>query len=465
MQNTNLSKLLATINKEEMKAFGCYLKGMHPGRKRIHKVQEYLAKSHPNYEVSRMARPRVMKKVFGQIVQEVSLLNLYNELRECLEEFLATQEIKSNPFIKYYLLMKRFARQAKPELLKKIISRAEKSEAEDQKKNGLELFSFLRKLQISYWAYYGIGNKSVNQSKEVLLKAIYNLDLFCKGSKLKFDLELANRHNILSDTEDENTINVVDTTNKSTDPILLKLYQIVEELFIKFGHSKLLEFKDLFFQYHQYLHVNEKVILYSYLINLAIEGIRKDSSLIREAFSIIQLGEENSFFLDQRFLSPTRIQNIVTIASYLEDYDWLDNFFKKNNLDEENEYLESISKIVESQVDFAKGEYERVLEKLNDIKFKSILFEMSRRHLILKSYYELEEDIDVMLDFCRAYESFIKRKELGARIIEASLAFTKIFRYIIRGKHTKPELLNLVNSIEHLHHRDWLLEKINMLPK
>ena len=42
--------------------------------------------------------------------------------------------------------------------------------------------------------------------------------------------------------------------------------------------------------------------------------------------SIIQLGEENSFFLDKRFLSPTRIQNIVTIASYLEDYDWLDNF-------------------------------------------------------------------------------------------------------------------------------------------
>ncbi len=464
MQNTHLSKLLSTIDKNEMRAFGHYLKGIHSGSKQIHKVHEYLTNSHTDYEAKRMARSKVIKYVFDKDVNEKALSNLYSTLASYLEDFLAIEEMKSNTFIQDYLLIKRFARQNKSELLKKAILRAEKNEVEDQKKNGLELFSFLRKLQISYWAYYGIEDDTIIKDKEALLNIIYNLDLFCKGSKLKFDIELTNRYNILDECSQDKA--VMTSFNDNTDAVVLVLYQMVGDLFNKFESSRLNDFSELFFQYHQYLHVNEKLVLYSYLLNLAIKGVRQDSDLIHKTFSIIKLGNVNNFFLDKRFLSSTRIQNTVTIASYLEDYDWLAKFFKKHNLDKNNDYLESISEVIKAQICFSKGEYKQVLNLLEEIKFKNTFFEMSRRHLIIRSYYDSEKDIDVMLDFCRAYERFIKyKKELSTRIIEASLAFTKMFKSIIKGKHTKIELLQLVNSTEHLHYRDWLLKKIEELPK
>ena len=110
---------------------------------------------------------------------------------------------------------------------------------------------------------------------------------------------------------------------------------------------------------------------------------------------------------------------------------------------------------------FEQANYQEVLKCLEAKDYQDIHYIIRSRLLILRSYFELQEDVEKNLDYCIAFEAQLlrfRKPKTGA--VEATLEFVRVCKMILQEKADKTILLTRITENANLYLRNWLLKQV-----
>ena len=116
---------------------------------------------------------------------------------------------------------------------------------------------------------------------------------------------------------------------------------------------------------------------------------------------------------------------------------------------------------------FNQGKYQQVLEKLQSFGFTNIMYKITARILLIRTYYHLyEKDVtlyNLLISNCDSSERYFRRMSTNPKKLEAALNFVFLLRKIIKQKHlkmgrkkAKEELNYLLNNFTTIYAKGWV---------
>jgi len=463
MYESKFITLLRTLDKQELRAFSQYLKNLYPGKNVQSKVFDFIKEFNPDYLSPKLNQEELNKKILKEkTIPAKKITDCLSDLNLLLLEFLLWKDSQKNEVQKTINTIRILKERKLNNAALKLIHKTRRTLAKNKTKNE---WYFLHQMLLNYEESFIV--KPINNEEEIYnLKSYMNhLDLFFIISKLKLISETKSRHNILGSSLELSFIAYVDKmvlSMENTSVILIKLYFEVIKLIDKKSPNNYLKLKNLVLENSAQLSKRDFKTLLIYLINYSALKIREGNlEYFKEAFELSDLGLKNKVLFENNYITPTRFINIIDVACKLEAFDWIENFMRlyDKHLEESNRH--STILISKARYHFAKGQFAGVIQKLSTTKFKNPFLELRAKSLLLRSYVELKENKDFILNFCKSYEQFIKRKtDIGASILSAYRNMVKMVKHIVLDKKSKSELTHLKKNMKLLTCREWIETQI-----
>jgi len=165
-----------------------------------------------------------------------------------------------------------------------------------------------------------------------------------------------------------------------------------------------------------------------------------------------------------------KFRNTYLTAFTLNEYEWIENFIKDYGKEIIESDRENAIRIANAQLEFERGNYEKVLESVAGINADHAYSKIDIRNLTVMSYYELNH-IESALSMIDSYRHFINNSSNLSEIFrESHLRFVNSLNSLIifKGKGQSEKLLELKDKL--LPFRNdrrvrWLMEKIDGVEK
>jgi len=164
-------------------------------------------------------------------------------------------------------------------------------------------------------------------------------------------------------------------------------------------------------------------------------------------------------------LSSASFRNIVYCAIQLKKMEWAEQFVeayytKVSQVEQENSYNFNLARIY-----FEKRDYKSAMRTLLKVTYEDSFYAITARILLLKSYYELEDEIP-LLSCCYSLNFFlIRNKTFTKQRVDNYKNFLfytkKIFKNRLKGNKKFMQALKLKIEQESMVEKDWLIEKVN----
>ena len=232
------------------------------------------------------------------------------------------------------------------------------------------------------------------------------------------------------------------------DEPFLALKMVLEEHFDKFKNDEL---KELF------NHLN------NYIISSKINKGREE--YYRDLFEIFKTQIKHGIIIENGEIHPQDYKNFISVGLNQKAFHWVEDFIQtyseklpKENQDNNVNY--NLAKIY-----FHKGEYEKVIEQLREVEYKTLVHSLGGKLMLLKTYYELKEYmvLDSLLDSFRIY---LRRNRLISRSLKQQylnmLRFTKKLANIAEYDQLSVQKIKTqITNCKALAAKWWLLEKVS----
>lgn len=287
--------------------------------------------------------------------------------------------------------------------------------------------------------------------KELIEKALFQLDTYYFTEKLKWSLELLGGEMYLSHKYEVSLLNEVLTEVKQqkfkSNPFLTIYYLV--SLFYKRNYSienyQLL--KSSILEIITLVSPQEKrswvIDLFNYINTLYSNT--GDSKLIHEIHEINKLGIRHGTYLKNGKFDNHNALNISNVALRLGKVDWVKEFLKKieNHIADVDALI-----LIRAMISFELKEYDDVRIYLNEVVYKDIYFAMSAKSLLAMTYF-LQKEYALLSSHLSALELFYRRnKTLSKSLIESNLNFVLTLRKIAKHVTTPSKLTNISTDIE-----------------
>ena len=183
----------------------------------------------------------------------------------------------------------------------------------------------------------------------------------------------------------------------------------------------------------------------------------------KDALDLYKAGLSTAVLLEQGNLSRFTYFNIVAAGINSGDLNWVEDFIEQYRQNLEKQQRHSAYSFNLARLQFARKNYQAVLELLQQANYRDVLVTLAIKTLLLKTFYELDE-YDLLLSHLDAMQNYIRRKRvLGYHRTN----YLNIIRYTNKllqlspGHHQEREQLVLVIRAEvHLTEKEWFLEKL-----
>jgi hypothetical protein len=194
--------------------------------------------------------------------------------------------------------------------------------------------------------------------------------------------------------------------------------------------------------------------------------LRKNNAEIAyEIFELYQLGIDQGLFTSLGYFHANTVINIINTACHLGKDEWVNDFIegcKDKLLPKEQE---ATLKVVKARVLFDKKDFTQVITLLRDIQPQNIIFDINVRLLLLRAYYEIDYDHDVMDNANNNLYHYAHRsKVLGDSQRQNVYNFHKMYNALISGKKDKNQLFKELNARKPMFCYEWIKMKIEKLP-
>jgi len=342
-----------------------------------------IRKYHPTFDSNKLEKKKVFQKLFPQqAYKEDKMWKLMSHLKGLVEQFLVVEKNNKNTTTYHIQLQEIFSErnlqdwfeQKSTNLTSKLINN-----------DSLINQFYLHKIHDD--CYYNNHNLARQPNHPNLTKAYAHLHYYYHLQQLRYACEWKSRSNRIV----EDLPLFIQAITYREQYAKQPLYSLYYDVFLLFSEkAKTIDFfKKLIYKLKN--HIDEipkkhQISLILYLINYGGRKIQLGKEEYTPIlFEIYQLGLTNQRLIYNGTISETTFMNIVSIASKLDAYEWIENFIQ-----EFSPFLSAATAAVDlawakALVYLRQEKYEEVIKIADNIKFDTDIKELTRRSILVRA--------------------------------------------------------------------------------
>lgn len=465
-------RLLLELDKDEVKNFKRYLLQRRSEQKLSVRILLYYHKHAPITErrEAMFSFETAYEKLVGKKIEPRGrkvFLNALSDLYLDLKQFLLCTALEEDSFEKDCLLLRIFQeRKQEKEALRLIDRRLEYIKTKEPS----NIWQGYQKMRFLHAAYFNNYEKEAKESSLILEDTMLALDEFYTVSKLLLACEMKNRTKALPVTYQipflENVVNELAPKTEKKQ-ILITVYRLCLSMISQDNKENAKLVFELLKSASDKISKEDQLIVYLFINNFMIQELKKGQQSYREdLFELYKTGIKNEIYIHQGILDSVVFANTINLASYFQAFDWARSFIKEYSPYLLPESREDSVHLSLANIAFAEGNYALTLTQLNKVQFKDVFYALRSKSLILRSYYELNEDPQLILDYCKAFSSFTRDEQFFSKTsLKSYLTLIKYVRIFLRvkGRPSKEIIIQNIKAEDNLLFQKWLIEKAEQL--
>jgi hypothetical protein len=352
--------------------------------------------------------------------------------------------------------------------------RAQKIRDEVFLKNSLDLTSILYE--------DSAGKRTIpDQDQDYLQKKMDDLDLFYFLSKIKSACEMYNRRNIVNQEYRISFIAEIEDFIKDNNQLIEKS----EALRIYLLVLKMVRDDDEHAFQTLELHLNTGIIelsapeqkdIYNHAQNFCIRRANKgNSNYLGTLFALYGLQIRNGIILQRGLISEWDYKTIVTLGLRQNKKDWTKEFiyaykqYLKDSI-KDNAFAFNLASFY-----YETNEQRKAIRTLLNVEFTDVYYNLGSRTLLLKVYFDLEDDEALESQFI-SFNYFLKRNKLiSIYQRNVHLNLIKFARSCYKLRVSKPKNANSafkskvsilqtrIDDCKEINNLNWLKSRVQLL--
>jgi len=419
MYKSKLVTVLRTLTVSEMRDFGKFMEGTsYRTTGAIFQLYNFLKKQHPEYPEKKIDREYVKKALNkggkntgNRLPDLVSLLNTE------LEKFLIQKKLFEKEVKKEMLFLEVLRERGLDKMFFKRAANLEKN-WDDYRGEGIEDLhnSFLlSRAEITHPNY---GEPRLEIHAELLRR----LDNYYLTAKLHYSstlllniVDFASKNSRAEFLDQQFLLKELNSTladkNKSDRPSLVTIVYTVFQGLLK-GIDNYLLVKMLILDNLHLFNETEQYDLFVVLHRVCIEKRNAgEKGFLQEIFELYKIEVSSGIIFKDEFIPAQLFRYIVVVACALQELEWAEGFLKQYYNHLKDEAKEDIFQLCTAYILFAKKQFKNTITSLGAVKFTDVIYGVQARVVLLKSFYELE-DQELFFNLVRSFVSFLDRNSL-----------------------------------------------------
>jgi len=463
MKNGKLAKLYRLLTVRERKRFRLFLESPYYNKNEFVLQLFVLLDNHFEEKGDLPADPhwvaRQILPVAKQNRKELSYLQ--SELLKQMESFLGLEHYLAQPYraaedVLAALLAKKAHKHFDSRFSR--IRRKLEREPTDQPalyegQYGLSRLAAMRKV-----------NRRVRSKDYHLQQASDNLDHYYFLTKLQYSCEMLNRERILSIQYDDSTTPLIMDHLAQMDslPPLLNLYYHIYKIYRDpkdfEAYQTMIE---LVFEYRSRIDRNEARTVFLYALNHCLrEGRQPDGKRYwKDLFTLYDVGLEERYLFQGKYISHWTYTNAASTGLSIKEYEWTERIIYQYR-----KYLEPATRddpfhFMLANLNYHKGEYEKVLNTLRTLRFVDLQYHLEARLVLMKTFYDIGA-MESLLSLMASFSTYLRRnKQVSPGIKMTYLNFCNLLHQILKIQPAgKDSLKERIRETQPLTSRSWLLK-------
>ncbi len=436
MHESSLVKILKSLSRKEMTRFLDFASSpYHNKNKDVRALCLHFNAIYPKVDGKKCDRHFVFKQIYpAKQFSQSKLDHLFNYTLELCEQFLSVEVMRDDWQYQSIFLLENLREKNLWKRYERELKIAAKSLEKQQHRNyKYYLHRFLLSNEKDNY-YNSISSSEVDKSLD---EKQHYFDRYFLAVKLKDACELVVRRQLLKVADpmkmmqeviEHISLNLADYKDDPPVVVYFLIYQMVN-LNSSEHYSRL----RLSLREHASFFPREELrLLYNYAQNFCIRKINQgEEPYLRELFELIkELLHHDNLLFDGPILSEWHYKNIVTVGLRLKEYDWTRSFIEgyKKHLSKEaadNAYRFNLASYYHATLDYSKA-----MELLVDVEYTNIRYTHDAKALLLRIYYDLDEQ-EPLNSLFESFRKSINRNKLIAEFRKTG--YTKLIKYSQRA--------------------------------
>lgn len=477
MKNNKTIALLKHLEQNEIDHFDQFLNNSFFSRKKKAALLfKYLKKFAPNYDSNKLTETNCYQFVFKEEpledIAEIKkkLKNPFYDLKHLFMRFILIQEVELDTYEKEFLLLKalknRKINSAYINSIKSLTKRLENEEADNLFQQFLR-FSLQDTLYTNEEFKQSLTDEQEHNLFEYLLQ---NLDEYYLENKYRYSLQATLREQLYGKPINNKLISLLNSVNSKDlahNNASINLYQNLINYITK-KEKSIEEIQHQFIEIFDQLSFISKqdigIALLNTWMSLHREGRADALQNLYSLYKNTLVLNEKVWFENEQF-DITHFRNIVVVSTALNDYEWTDSFINKYGIQLPEKFRADVIGISKAQVYKANGEYQKVIDSLNQIEFNDWLDQLTTKSLMVQCYYELKE-WNSLSYYLEAFEKYLRRnKTIPTEVKKGHLNYVSFCKKMIKleGKSVEKikNLCEKLDKTKNISGRIWLNQKLS----
>lgn len=413
MRSSKIYSILEHFDKYEQNRFRKYLSSPYFNKdEKLLRLLDYLLQ-----HINSKKKPELNKENIWDNMKvdrkfdDVRFRKYCSDLLKHLEGFLAQQVYEENPLHQATYLMTGLS-EKKLEKLYKTSIRSAKNLSDKQQLRPASFYYYQYEIEKNYYELIGF---EIKRTKVSNVEAIANnLDYFFLAEKLRYYCTVLSRRKFqpLHKYEIlfmEEIINHLAENDYENVPPVAIYYQIYLALAEDENPEHYFKLKSLLEKYGSIFPNKEASNIYTYALNYCTAKINQGSKeFLKEFFDLYKDMLEKEIIIERGQLNPWHFRNLVTVALRLKKYDWTEEFINTYSEKLPEELRKNAVTYNLAQLYFYEKKYELVMEKLRDVEFDDISYNLNSKTMLIATYYELDE-IEPLQSLNESFRTYLNR--------------------------------------------------------
>ncbi len=461
MHSTKLLQLVKTLSKKELKAFTSFLHANYANSVTLVELFDHIVSfwgdwKNPNLQLDQLSN------ALGQGNSTKAISNKSSDLYRILLDYLVKKELDTDEYkfekdmMVLAILEKRGLDRLKMQKWNALNKGLDQEDVRDS-------WSPLKKIQLHEMAYYNTESNKYDLKGITPENFLILLEEFNIGLKLKYACELLSRSQFLITKSHTSLYDSILAANINPT----NYYQLIFHTLFKALYS--LDFAD----YEKTLDLLKEGIsrlteegqhlVFLYLVNFAAQQSRRDINPYGQGLlDLYKFGLTQGLLTNDQQISRVRFHNVIDIACKVNDITFAHQFIHdyQNYLPTENR-SDTIN-LANIMVLFAKKNFSSAQVLLSTSNFKNLDEKFRSQSLELCCLYELAGSNEGTWNKCHAFKEFLNRnnKMIQGNFLRSVRTFINILEKIMQQEAKKEQIIDMLETSDHVIMKFWLLEKV-----
>ncbi len=471
MDKSRLLRLFQAFAKEDMKQFERFLHSPYHNRsQQCIVVFNCIKLCYERETLHALNKGRLFQMVLQDIKKINTLEVIMSKLARLAEDFIALETLNKHNYLKKHLLLEGLFEQEKVEY-SKVILKALKQKRTYSVRKGMEYY--FEEYLLSRDQYIHSHYLEDKQTQQHLGQHIHALDEFYLIERLRLAYEIANRKTMQPvDYDEEQVEKIMELAvagNLRQNPLIDLFYTTLLTLKEQDNEQHFERLLVLIEEHHHQISKQVLDDLYTTLANFCVTKIISGETQYMQTLFLLRQTqtEQGNLFLD-RFISAQLVKNIVALGGQLGAFEWTDEFLESHARHLKPEIRDSVYHFNKGVLAFYQHKYKEAMTHLNQTDKMELSYELGRKTILLRSYYELKESI-AFEALSKSFKEYVRsQKGMTGRLKKAYVNFTSVLGRLEnirqKGDYQKIDaLIEKINAYEFLSNKPWLLEKVEEL--